>query len=239
MLHGILRFYLWSEVSTEDLESIVAAYSEELHLPKLWNLPEILQEGLQGNGIKQIVFSGGDIVIKRDIPKASPTFEWVEGLFENTFLKRYTRDRRGGKVPDSLRVEEVEQVFNCGSWGEYAARRRQVFGEVTDKGAAWTGDLRTDTCTKGEAANWFKTEEYPEGVNEHWLYHGTSLEGEAGITEGDFRLNLAGSNAGTLYGASLSFVKTSFSSQEIGLTLETQRHTTAISNGSQVHGVPG
>ena len=39
----------------------------------------------------------------------------------------------------------------------------------------------------------------------HWLYHGTSLEGETGITEGDFRLNLAGSNAGTLYGTRLSF----------------------------------
>lgn len=33
----------------------------------------------------------------------------------------------------------------------------------------------------------------------HWLYHGTSLEGETGITEGDFRLNLAGSNAGPFW----------------------------------------
>ena len=83
-------------------------------------------------------------------------------------------------------------------------RRKQVHREVGEKGAAWFGDLRTDTCTKGEAASWFRTEEYPNGVNEHWLYHGTSLEGEAGISEGDFRLNLAGSNAGTLYGAFLS-----------------------------------
>lgn len=78
---------------------------------------------------------------------------------------------------------------------------------MAEEGAAWTGELRTDSCTKGEAADWFRTDEYPGGVNEHWLYHGTSLEGEAGITEGDFRLNLAGSNAGTLYGAFLSFPK--------------------------------
>ena len=77
---------------------------------------------------------------------------------------------------------------------------------MAEEGAAWTGELRTDSCTKGEAADWFRTDEYPGGVNEHWLYHGTSLEGEAGITEGDFRLNLAGSNAGTLYGAFLSFL---------------------------------
>ena len=164
----------------------------------------MLEEGLTGSGIKQIVFSGGDLVVKLDVAKGSPTFEWVEGLFENTFLKRYTRDRRGGKVPESLQLEEVEQVLNCGSWGEYATRRKQVHREVGEKGAAWFGDLRTDTCTKGEAASWFRTEEYPNGVNEHWLYHGTSLEGEAGISEGDFRLNLAGSNAGTLYGAFLS-----------------------------------
>ena len=85
-------------------------------------------------------------------------------------------------------------------------RRKQVHAEMASAGAAWTGELRTDSCTKGEAAEWFRTDEYP-GVNEHWLYHGTSLEGEAGITEGDFRLNLAGSNAGTLYGALLSFPK--------------------------------
>ena len=192
------------QVPIEYLQTIVAAYSEELHLPKAWNLLGVLEEGLTGSGIKQIVFSGGDLVVKLDVAKSSPTFEWVEGLFENTFLKRYTRDRRGGKVPESLQLEEVEQVLNCGSWGEYAMRRKQVHREVGEKGAAWFGDLRTDTCTKGEAASWFRTEEYPNGVNEHWLYHGTSLEGEAGISEGDFRLNLAGSNAGTLYGAFLS-----------------------------------
>ena len=103
--------------------------------------------------------------------------------------------------------EPDNQVFNCGSWGEYAMRRKQIHAEMAEGGSGWTGELRTDSCSKGEAADWFRTDEYPEGVNEHWLYHGTSLEGEAGITEGDFRLNLAGSNAGTLYGAFLSFPK--------------------------------
>lgn len=185
-------------VASEDLEAVVKAYSEELQLPKTWKLAELLQEGLAGRGIKEILFSGGDLVIKQEISRGSPTFQWVEGLFENTFLKRYTRDRKGEKVPEGLKVEEVDQVFNCGSWGEYALRRKQVHAEMASAGAAWTGELRTDSCTKGEAAEWFRTDEYP--VNEHWLYHGTSLEGEAGITEGDFRLNLAGSNAGTLYG---------------------------------------
>lgn len=99
------------EVASEDLEAVVNAYCEELHLPKTWKLLEVLHEGLMaGSGIKEILFSGGDLVIKREIPKGSPTFHWVEGLFENTFLKRYTRDRKGEKVPESLKVEEVDQV---------------------------------------------------------------------------------------------------------------------------------
>ena len=57
-------------------------------------------------------------------------------------------------------------------------------------------------CAEGEAPSWHLTGAEP-GANEHWLYHGTSVAGEAGITEGDFRLNLAGSNAGTLYGTEL------------------------------------
>lgn len=63
-----------------------------------------------GQGIKAIVFSGGDLVIKQTMLPGSPRFDWVQGLFENTFLKRYTRDRRGGKVPEALEVKELEQV---------------------------------------------------------------------------------------------------------------------------------
>ncbi|CAK9091428.1 unnamed protein product [Durusdinium trenchii] len=197
---SVLSSVASSFASSELLEVVVAAYCKELQIPSAWNLLGILQEGLMGQGIKAIVFSGGDLVIKQTMLPGSPRFDWVQGLFENTFLKRYTRDRRGGKVPEALEVKELEQVLNCGSWGEYANTRRRVHGELQERGPAWTGTLRTDECTKGEAAEWFKSEEYPSGVNEHWLYHGTSQEGETGITEGDFRLNLAGSNAGTLYG---------------------------------------
>ena len=37
-------------------------------------------------------------------------------------------------------------------------------------------------------------------VNENWLYHGTTKAAAIGIAENDFRLDLTGSNAGTLYG---------------------------------------
>lgn len=186
--------------SSETLDVIVGAYCQELQLPKDWNLLGVLRQGLDGCAVNGIFFSGGDLVMKKYVPVRSATFEWIRGLFENTFLHRYTRDRRGGKVPDALTVEEVDQVFNCGSWLEYEIRRQKVYQELQEKGPAWTGEFRTDVCTKGERAEWFQSDQYPGGINEHWLYHGTSGAGESGITEGDFRLNLAGSNAGTLYG---------------------------------------
>ncbi|CAE7398902.1 tank-1 [Symbiodinium necroappetens] len=184
----------------ENLEALVSWYCQELQIPSGWNLLDLLKQGLAGGGegLCDIVFSAGDIVIKKALPADHPQFQWLQGLFEKTFLGIYTRDRKGESVPKSLEVQEVEQVYNCGSWGEYARRRQAVMQDMAKGGTSWVGELKTDKSTLGEPPDW-QTGAEP-GPNEHWLFHGTSLAGEAGITEGDFRLNMAGSNAGTLYG---------------------------------------
>jgi len=187
------------ETSGEDLQKVAAWYCKDLQLPEAWNVIGLLREGLSGGGLTDILFSGGDLVIKKEVPKDHVWFQWAEGLFEATFLHIYTRDRHGENVPDALRVKDMQQVFNCGSWGEYARRRQSVQEDLFNKGAAWLEELKTDPCTKGETPTWHLSGG-KSVANEHWLYHGTSLAGEEGITEGDFRLNLAGSNAGTLYG---------------------------------------
>lgn len=119
----------------------------------------------------------------------------LPGLFDTTNLHIYTRNRHGDAIPNALELHSVEQVLNCGSWGEYARQRKVVEQEFNEKGAAWMDELKTDVCTMGETPAWHLVEG-KSAANEHWLYHGTSLAGETGITEGDFRLNLAGSNAG-------------------------------------------
>ena len=45
-------------------------------------------------------------------------------------------------VKRRLEVREVEQVYNCGSWGEYARRRQQVLQEMSKGGAIQTGGLK-------------------------------------------------------------------------------------------------
>eukprot|EP00931_Biecheleriopsis_adriatica_P083316 TRINITY_DN5689_c0_g4_i1.p1 TRINITY_DN5689_c0_g4~~TRINITY_DN5689_c0_g4_i1.p1 ORF type:complete len:949 (+),score=173.73 TRINITY_DN5689_c0_g4_i1:293-2848(+) len=42
--------------------------------------------------------------------------------------------------------------------------------------------------------------ELSSAANEHWLFHGTSAAGVQGISDEEFRLNLAGSHRGTMYG---------------------------------------
>ncbi|CAE7228997.1 Tiparp [Symbiodinium natans] len=171
------------DTCSDDLAKVAAWYCKELQLPEAWNLIGLLREGLSGGSLTDILFSGGDLVIKKEVPNDHVWFQWIEGLFEATFLHIYTRDRHGESVPDALQVKDVQQVFNCGSWGEYAKRRQGVQEDLFNKGSAWMGELKTDPCTKGEAPDWHVAGE-KSVANEHWLYHGTSLAGEEGITEG-------------------------------------------------------
>merc|ERR1740121_3279886 len=51
-------------------------------------------------------------------------------------------------------------------------------------------------------------------VNEVFLFHGTKKQAAEKITTGDVRVNLAGSNAGTLYGRGVYFAESSAKSDE-------------------------
>eukprot|EP00440_Ansanella_granifera_P031743 gb/GFBE01034452.1/.p1 GENE.gb/GFBE01034452.1/~~gb/GFBE01034452.1/.p1 ORF type:complete len:808 (+),score=170.50 gb/GFBE01034452.1/:1-2424(+) len=187
-----------TELARASFEAICAAYAEELELPEEWDLAKSLAACTDaGSGMRPPIFSAGNLVLRRALPRDHAHFIWLQDLFARTFLKRYTRDRGKAKVPERLELCEVEQVFNCGSWAEYAQSRKAVTRELMGSGPAWTGTVRTDEHEAGEPPSW-----RAPGVdsNEHWLFHGTSAAGEEGITEGDFRLNLAGSNVGTLYG---------------------------------------
>merc|ERR1719330_1043330 len=53
-------------------------------------------------------------------------------------------------------------------------------------------------------------------TNEVWLFHGTTKEAAQGIAENDFRLDLTGSNAGTLYGRGIYLAENATKSDEYG-----------------------
>merc|ERR1719262_482024 len=53
-------------------------------------------------------------------------------------------------------------------------------------------------------------------MNEFYMFHGTNPKAAQGITDGDFRIDLAGSNAGTLYGRGVYFAESVSKSDEYG-----------------------
>merc|ERR1712048_85411 len=122
-------------------------------------------------------------------------------LFDETLKKKYTRDRKGGNVPDRMIITRGYRNHNSSNWVEYSIKRAKVKAEM--KTPERDGLLRrienlktADVLPDADSHQY----ELDEEVNEQFLFHGTNDKAAKGITEGDFLVTLAGSNAGTLYG---------------------------------------
>eukprot|EP00928_Gymnodinium_smaydae_P000428 TRINITY_DN10168_c0_g2_i1.p1 TRINITY_DN10168_c0_g2~~TRINITY_DN10168_c0_g2_i1.p1 ORF type:complete len:874 (+),score=115.46 TRINITY_DN10168_c0_g2_i1:50-2671(+) len=191
------------------VSQIMSTYSERLKLPASWDLSGLLRAERARAG-----FSGGELVFAQSLPSTSPEYSWVQQLLSGTFLGKYTRDRGKAKVPTKLKLRGLVRVFNCKNWSQYVKRREEVLGDVTemDSSTFWSEPLRTDAFS--DAAGAPQDLSALEKCNEHWLWHGTSSKGAASITEGDFRISMAGSAAGTLYGRGIYLAESSSKSDE-------------------------
>lgn len=119
-------------------------------------------------------------------------------LFDNSLRKKFTRDRRDGMgVPDRLLVTRGYRCQNVQNWIEYSRRRWQIKEELHAR-----SDLPRSIDNLKTAGVFPIEDQYhlDSDAHEQFLFHGTNDEAAASITKGDFLVNLAGSNAGTLYG---------------------------------------
>ena len=73
--------------------------------------------------------------VQTDDPKVIKAFQ---ALFDRTFKRVRTRDRRGRPVPERLVVESVTRVINRKIWEEYTLRREMVLWAVNSN--ARTGE---------------------------------------------------------------------------------------------------
>eukprot|EP00928_Gymnodinium_smaydae_P003165 TRINITY_DN11128_c0_g1_i1.p1 TRINITY_DN11128_c0_g1~~TRINITY_DN11128_c0_g1_i1.p1 ORF type:complete len:837 (-),score=105.36 TRINITY_DN11128_c0_g1_i1:35-2545(-) len=143
--------------------------------------------------------------------------ERFQCFLDLTHRKVYTRDRNGEDVPDRLVLASVVEVHNDSRWVEYMTRqaevRKEIYGEdapdthffevQTDSGSALESPEFSVHCSSDE-------EGMPKGglpgppldatVNETFLFHGTNHVASDMITVTNFKVDLAGSNAGMLYG---------------------------------------
>merc|ERR1712054_733682 len=118
-------------------------------------------------------------------------------LFDASFRKKFTRDRKDGGVPDRLSITRGHRCQNVQNWVEYSRRRWQIKEELCAQ-----KDLPKSIDDLKTAGVFPEEDRYrlDSDAHEEFLFHGTNDAAADCITKGDFLVNLAGSNAGTLYG---------------------------------------
>jgi len=166
--------------------------------------------------------------VKREALKDQKLKEAFQELMDFTYRKVRTKDRRGD-VPSRLIVQEAIVVKNLPNFVEYMRRREDIRKHCkVSPSEVMLNDLENRSVCKTFAnlpsgkqfhRIWRDTHNLPvdpidAGINEYYLFHGTRPEAANAITEGDFRLDLAGSNAGTLYGRGLYFSESTGKSDE-------------------------
>jgi len=127
-----------------------------------------------------------------------------------------TRDRYklGNPQGASLKVEQVVHVENAANYLNFMQRRRVVeneFKALTDKGR----DPHIKTWQVSfQGLRRYPTDPVEKGLNECWLWHGTSEAGVNGITDTDFDMSRAGKHVGTMFGRGIYFTESALKADE-------------------------
>ncbi|CAD7969823.1 unnamed protein product [Amoebophrya sp. A25] len=193
----------------------IEAYRTQRNLPKTWDVLQFLRK---------------DEAWKPDITAEGRIRQVFQDLVDATFVRKYTRDRKGQVVPQSLRVMKVIQVQQPSNYLNYVCRRDEIFGKITNKSNASAsslkGSIRGYNTLDAQGVKTFRArqqwadalgldeEPIAPGLNEFYLWHGTRPEAAHAITNADFRVDLAGSHAGTLYGRGVYFAEACSKSDE-------------------------
>mmetsp|Transcript_36717 Transcript_36717/g.87893 ORF Transcript_36717/g.87893 Transcript_36717/m.87893 type:complete len:479 (+) Transcript_36717:650-2086(+) len=126
----------------------------------------------------------------------------IQRLVDHCFVCKSTRDRKRREMPLRLQVTEVVRVENSVAWIAYDAARTRLRERQQLRGP----DEATEVETPALTAALFDEElcgvlgTLQEDVQEHLLFHGTTAAAVQGISDSRFRLDLAGSHRGTMYG---------------------------------------
>jgi len=137
----------------------------------------------------------------------------MEALINASAKQSWTRDRGppGTAVPASFEVVQVQRNENSKVWRKYYLKRSLIKKHV--------GDEASDTESFEQKAVKTTSPGLPDqpvdgDCNEWFLWHGSSLEAAKSICSNDFKVSLAGTTTGTLYGAGTYFADSSTKADE-------------------------
>jgi len=178
----------------DEMKAAAAKYKVLMDLPDAWDVNQ-MAKSLDGFG---------RMVHKNPI-EDEDVVKQLQEFAIRTIRKKYTRDRRGEAVPDGIKVVKVVSVHNDEVFQEYVLKSRRL------PAPGLQPENLPPFLTQGGCAC---LPELDSAINETWLWHGTNEAAAEAITSEDFRLNLAGSNAGTLYGSGIYFADSVSKSDE-------------------------
>jgi len=169
------------------VHDVVAAHLKK-SLPSRWNMTVSAFDELQSNPSTLHV---------QTCQLSSSCCSVFQNLVDWTFVCRATKDRRGAALPLRLEVVKVEQIKNISTWLRYSCQRDQI-RRSTGTRDQLAPPVSTEELACDELAS--VLDELDPSVHECWVYHGTTHAAITGIARRGFRMDLAGSRRGTLYG---------------------------------------
>lgn len=202
---GLRRFTLSLCASTCEeaavwAEAVRSAAAARLHavLPTGWDVGTMLSGNV--GPVRRVV--------KVDLPREATQI--VQHLVDHSFICKRTRDRGNQEVPLRLEVVKVMCVQNVAAWMAYNSARVRVRAKA---GAGNAHPLLPEvlTATLESAAALGGLD---EAANEQWLFHGTTVAAAQGITDSEFRMDLAGSHRGSMYGKAVYLAECSSKADE-------------------------
>jgi len=175
-------------------------------LPREWDVPAMLAKGKEPVRLVKTVV----------LPQRS--VDAVQRLLDHSFVCKRTKDRGSQELPVRLEVVQVSNVQNFAAWVKYTRARDGLASKAANSQAGSPGldTLGPSVLTGSHNDSFVRTVlgELDESANEHWLFHGTTAEAVECIAHRDFRLDLAGSHRGTLYGRGVYLAECSSKADE-------------------------
>jgi hypothetical protein len=139
----------------------------------------------------------------------------VQQMFDTTWKNIVTRDRKGS-APSRLEVVSVQRFEDSKMWAAYLEQKEKIKKRGTIESVLeLDGDFsRGHVVTDGFVSHLTQGGQLDQSLNEHYLFHGTSPEAAENIAEDGFRINLAGSSTGTMFGRGAYFGECSSKADE-------------------------
>lgn len=206
-----------------EVKEAVSRYKKLRELPQDWDILAMITQKHGGYRLVAKKAVRGSVMGLANVP--GTLSHALQKLMDDTFIAKYTKDRKGGDVPQRLVLLRATAVQNEQNFVEYVTRRKKIREEIKAKPLSGSEVVHGICDPKTMlSAGVTKLQPLDLDVQESWLWHGTTKAGAEGISSEDFRINLAGSGAGTLYGRGVYLAEACTKSDEYCTEENGERH---------------